>query len=266
MIKASPLLIAQITDTHLLASPNGELLGMPTQKSFEAVVERLAALYPKPDILLLTGDLSQDETARSYQRLQESLLPLGIPTYWLPGNHDQFLVMRAVLQQPPISPSKSFRAGAWQFILLDSSVPGQVHGYLTNETLGWLEQQLQYASDRPTLISLHHPPFQIDSRWIDQSRLRNPEALFAIIDRYRQVRLVLFGHIHQSFCHWRGQVCYLASPSTSIQFKPKSDRFCLDKDLQPGFRLLSLYPDGSFETHIERVACAQPLDLAATGY
>ena len=264
-LKASPLLIAQVTDIHLLASVKEELLGLSTEKSFEAIVESLKERSPQPDLLLLTGDLSQDESVESYQRLQEKLKPLSIPSYWLPGNHDKPQVMQEILQETPISSDKAFQAGGWQFLLLDSTVAGEVHGYLSPKTLSWLESQLEKAQHCPTIISLHHPPLSVNSDWIDRTKLQNAEELFSIIDRYPQVRLVVFGHVHQEFDRWHRGVGYVASPSTSVQFKPNCDYFCLD-DIEPGFRLLHLKPDGTFETQVERVTLTHTLNLAATGY
>lgn len=265
MSHASPLLIAQITDIHLFADANRELLGLPSTKSFQAVLERLQKLSPQPDMLLLTGDLSQDGTPESYQRLADLLKPLGIPSYWLPGNHDQPLAMQQVLNQAPIFAQKSFKAGGWQFLLLSSHIPGCVHGRLDSETLHWLDLELQVNCELPTLIAFHHPPFLVNSDWLDTSTLKNSEELFAILDRHPQVQLVIFGHIHQEFNHWRNGVSYLGTPSTCIQFEPESTKFALDQ-VDPGFRLLKLYPDGKFETRVERVAYTQKLDLAAKGY
>ena len=265
MSQASPLLIAQVTDIHLFANASKELLGLPTTKSFQAVIERLQKLLPLPALLLLTGDLSQDGKLESYQRLQELLKPLNIPTYWLPGNHDQPPVMEQALNQTPISSQKSFRVGNWQFILLNSAVSGQVHGQLSPESVDWLDLQLQQTRQQLTLIGLHHPPFSVNSHWLDGSTLQNSEKLFEVIDRYPQVRLVVFGHIHQEFERSRRGVCYLGCPSTCIQFMPNSKKFALD-NTEPGFRLIDLHPDGSFETKVERVAYGHQLDTSAIGY
>jgi Icc protein len=265
MSQASPLLIAQVTDIHLFANTSKKLLGLSTAKSFHAVLDRLQELLPQPDVLLLTGDLSQDGKLESYQRLQELLKPLGIPTYWLPGNHDRPLVMEQVLNQAPISPQKSFEAGGWQFLLLNSAVRECVHGQLSPEILDWLDLQLQQNRQRPTVIGLHHPPFLVNSNWLDGSTLQNSEVLLETIDRHPQVRLVVFGHVHQEFERSRRSVSYLACPSTCIQFMPESEKFTLDKT-EPGFRLIHLYPDGSFETKVERVAYAHQLDSSAIGY
>ena len=259
-----PLLIAQITDIHLFADENQELLGLATTQSFLAVLERLS-LQPRPDLLLLTGDLSQDGKPESYQNVQDLLSPLRTPTYWLPGNHDYLPAMEQVLNRGLVSPSKTFEQGGWNFVLLNSSVPGCVHGHLSTETLDWLDFRLRLVSSKPTLVALHHPPMPVNSTWLDTSTLQNPEELFAVLDCHPQVKLVLFGHIHQDFNRQRHGVHYLGTPSTCIQFEPRSSDFALDQE-KPGFRLLKLYANGSWETKIERVEMCCQLNLAATGY
>jgi 3',5'-cyclic-AMP phosphodiesterase len=265
MSQASSLLVAQLTDIHLFATPQQDLVGFPTIESFQAVLQTLKELQPSPDLLLLTGDLSQDHTKESYQNLKDLISPLQIPTYWLPGNHDSLPFMEELLTEFPFFPQKSFQQGNWNFILLNSGVPGYVHGYLSGTTLDWLDRQLAELPPQPTLVSLHHPPFLVNSEWLDTSTLQNPEELFAVLARYPQVKLVLFGHIHQEFDREFQGVRYLACPSTCIQFKPKSEKFGLDA-LEPGFRLLKLYADGSIETEVERVAFAGMVDLTAKGY
>lgn len=250
---------------HQFADENQQLIGMPTAQSLQAVIERLRVLQPELDLLLLTGDLSGDGTHQSYENLLNQLWQVQIPTYWLPGNHDCAIAMQQVLNLRLVSRRKSFERGGWNFILLDSSVSGCVHGCLSAQTLNWLDSQLKRLGNKPTLVALHHPPFHINSNWLDISSLQNAGEFFAVLDCYPQVKLVLFGHVHQEFHHQRNNVDYLATPSTCIQFEPGSSSFAVDKT-SPGFRLLKLYPNGTWETWVERVPYSHTLDLAATGY
>jgi 3',5'-cyclic-AMP phosphodiesterase len=265
MNQVFPLSIAQVSDMHLFADENEQLLGMPTNLSFQATVEQLKKLRSELDLLLLTGDVSGDGSPESYDMVQNLLRPLKIPTYWLPGNHDRTIAMEQVLNLRLVSRRKSFQRGGWNFILLDSTSPGCVHGHLSAKTLHWLELQLSIGDNKPTLLALHHPPFKVNSKWLDSSTLQNPQDLFAVIDRYPQIKLVLFGHIHQEFHRQRHSVDYLAAPSTCIQFAPLSSNFSLDQK-SPGFRLLKLYPNGDWESSVERVPFSYKLDLAAIGY
>ncbi len=246
------LLVAQITDTHLFAEVEPSVFGVTPHNSLQAVVERLKALQPQPDILLLTGDLSQDESSQSYDRLYNFLAPLNIPAYWLPGNHDNLQLMEQVLQQPPIHATKSFTSGGWNFLLLSSLIPGCVYGEISKQSLDWLESQLEKLTNLPTLIAIHHPPCLINSEWMDNINLRNYEEFLPIVDRYPQVKLVVFGHIHQEFATVRHGVSYLGSPSTCVQFQPQSKEFTIDKQAQPGLRLINLFENGTYNTEIVR--------------
>lgn len=252
MTTAFPIRLAQISDTHLFADPDRQLQGVKTSASLEAVINRLRKLNYARDVLLLTGDLSHDETPQSYQRLQDLVSPLQVPTYWIPGNHDRPSVMDEVLAQPPFHTDKYFEIGNWSFILLNSAWPGETYGRLSRTTLEWFEWQLESCRDRPTLVALHHPPFPVNSEWIDAIGLHNAAEFFTVLDRFRHVRLVLCGHVHQNFLFFREHVAYFATPSTCFQFQPKSIKFALD-DAQPGFRLFNLYPGGSWETKVERI-------------
>ncbi|MDX2232697.1 MAG: 3',5'-cyclic-AMP phosphodiesterase [Leptolyngbyaceae cyanobacterium bins.349] len=264
-MRQSSILVAQITDTHLFAHTEQRLLGLPTQESLQAVLQQVKSLNSQPDLLLLTGDLSQDGSAQSYERLQQMICPLGIPAYWLPGNHDNPTMMAQVLTRSPMSPKKSLHVGGWHILLLDSSVPGCVHGELTQASLNWLDYELSQTQDEPALITFHHPPFQVGSDWMDGIGLRNAKALFTVCDRHPRVRLVLFGHIHQEFTQHRHGVAYLGTPSTCIQFKPNSTNFALDEE-QPGLRLTRLFPDGTWDSSIQRIVYTAQPDLAAAGY
>ncbi|WP_041233602.1 3',5'-cyclic-AMP phosphodiesterase [Cylindrospermum stagnale] len=252
MNQVSPVFIAQLTDIHLFAAENQRLLGIPTMESFQAVIKRLKELQPELDFLILTGDLSGDGTVESYENLQYLLNPLQIPTYWLPGNYDCAIAMDEILTLGMVSRRKSFTRGSWNFILLNSSVPGSMHGHLSDKTLDWLDSELKMLGENPTVVSLHHPPILVNSEWLDVNTLQNSEELLAVLDRHPQVKLVLFGHIHQEWKHTRDDVDYLGSPSTCIQFLSESPTFALDEKL-PGFRLLKLHPDGTWETWVERV-------------
>ncbi|MFN4195700.1 MAG: 3',5'-cyclic-AMP phosphodiesterase [Thermosynechococcus sp.] len=259
-----PVRLIQLSDLHLFATDAGRLLGLPTAQSLAAVLEIIRNHFPV-DALLLTGDLAQEPIAATYERLATAFGNFTCPVYWIPGNHDEARAMLPALERPPLKCDRQINLGAWQGLLLSSQADGKVHGELSPETLSWLEATLSRSGDRPTFIALHHPPFETGAPWLDSSRLQNPEHLFAVLDRHPQVKLVLFGHIHQEFATERQGVTYLGCPSTCIQFLPRAPEFSLEP-IGPGFRHLSLYPDGTFSTHIERVEIPLTLDFSAKGY
>jgi Icc protein len=257
--------LVQLSDSHLFAEADGRLLGMNTRQSLEKVIESVLAEQPAVDLILATGDLSQDGSVESYQAFRQLSAQIAAPVRWLPGNHDELPQMAEAAQQSDFL-EPVIDIGQWRITLLDSAVPGSVPGYLQDAQLQLLAQALSEAPQRHHLICLHHHPVSIDCAWMEPIGLRNPEALFAVLGRFPQVRAVLWGHIHQMFDQVREGVRLLASPSTCIQFAPGSEDFQLD-DLPPGYRWLRLHDDGRLETGISRVTgFAFEVDLGGEGY
>ncbi|MGK7910059.1 MAG: 3',5'-cyclic-AMP phosphodiesterase [Synechococcus sp.] len=277
----------QITDTHLFAHRETQLLGIPTDRTFRTVLAAISALNHQPDILLATGDLSQDGSFASYQRFRCAVAKLPTDTYWLAGNHDQLSEMEMALgsvsdvtptNQPTIASTnsgqdrvhedKAFVRKGWRFILLNSAVPQQVGGRLATSELQWLEHQLHLASDRQehAAVCLHHPPYLMDSQWLDSSTLENSSDFLAILEDFDCVRAVLFGHVHQAWEYQHGSVRFLGCPSTCVQFKPRSQQFAIDEDA-PGIRQLWFHLDGSLKTDVIRIPeAAMVADRIAAGY
>ena len=262
-----PLRVLQLTDSHLFGDPERLLMGMNTRATLDAVLDfvQAEAGWP-PDLILATGDLAQDASPGAYHHLRGRLEALGVPTFYLPGNHDDPDTMRANLPGRYVFDDVILRLGRWTIILLDTTVRGAVGGRLSAAELDRLETQLSNASEGSVLIAMHHPPANLGSAWIDAFGLDNPADFYAVIDRHPQVRAVCCGHVHQVFVEQRRGVSIVTSPSTCFQFKPGSASFALDEAM-PGYRTLTLYPHGRIDTHVQRVPGKDlGLDASATGY
>ena len=99
-----PLRIIQISDTHVFGGKNKELLGVKTQESFDAVVDLLQ--QEKMDLIILSGDLSQDGSIDSYRYVASRMKAFNVPVYFVPGNHDDVKVMASVYPLNNISNHK----------------------------------------------------------------------------------------------------------------------------------------------------------------
>lgn len=247
----TPVRLVQLSDSHLFADPDRSLLGMNTHDSLQRVIDQVLAEQPRVDLLLATGDLSQDGTDASYQRFREMTAVIAAPTRWLAGNHDEPLPMERVaagtdLLQPVTD------IGNWRVLMLNSAIPGSVPGRLDDGELALMEQALASAGGRHCLICFHHQPVSIGCAWMAPIGLRNPEALFERLKAYPQARALLWGHIHQEWDEQREGLRLLASPSTCVQFAPGSEDFKVD-DRAPGYRWLVLHDDGRLETGVSRL-------------
>jgi Icc protein len=265
LTSADPAFLVQLSDSHLFGEAHGTLLGMNTRDSLQKVIELVRVQQSQIDLLLATGDLSQDGTLASYQQFRELTRQLGAPARWIPGNHDEPQVMAEAAVQSALLDSV-VDIGNWRVTLLDSAVPGSVPGYLQDEQLQLLARSLSEAPERHHLVCLHHHPVSIGCAWMEPIGLRNPEAFFEVLDRFPQVRAVLWGHVHQEIDQLRNNVRLIASPSTCIQFEPGSEDFKVGEQA-PGYRWLRLLPDGRLETGVERVTGFDfQVDYGSDGY
>jgi len=261
-----PIRIVQISDFHLLDDPGQAMMGINTEQSFLAVLERIWQNHRQAALFLMTGDLVQDASAATYARLRRCLDALPAPFYCLPGNHDEASLIRQSLAYGNVAFQTQILLDGWQIICLDSTVHNKPGGFLAADQLALLETKLAAEPARHALVCLHHSPHPTGAEWLDTMVLANHEDLFALIKRFPQVKALVFGHIHQAMDIERDGIRLLGCPSTCFQFRPDSAQFALD-ELPQGYRWLELYPDGSLKTAVVRMESVPAgLDLAAGGY
>jgi Icc protein len=244
-----PPLILHLTDTHLFASPERLLRGVPTRATLERVLAHAAERSRRPDAILLTGDLVHDESREGYAWLRERFAAFGVPVFCIAGNHDDPAVMREFLDTPPFRCAGDGAFGNWRIVLLETHVPGADHGVVSEESLARLDATLARADEAHALVCLHHHPVPAGSAWLDPLGLRNADALFAVLARHANARALLSGHIHQAFDTTAHGLRVLATPSTCMQFAPGSATFREDT-LPPACRWLTLHDDGRIDTEI----------------
>jgi Icc protein len=252
-VHPSVVRLVQITDCHIQAAVQERLKGMNTRASLDAICQSILADNDDLDLVLATGDLSQDGSVASYEYLAQQLSELRLPVFWLPGNHDDPSVMHEQLDKGQLSAAKQVLIGNWLILLLDSTIKGESAGNVSPQQLDFLQRSLRAHPQHHVLVCLHHQAMPAGSAWIDRLGLQQPQALQTAIKSQPNVRAVLWGHVHQQSHHYRAGIEWLSSPSTCVQFKPGSDDFALD-NLPPGYRQLDLYADGGIETRVARLA------------
>ncbi|WP_133648257.1 phosphodiesterase [Paraburkholderia flava] len=227
------MLLAQISDLHIKRPGALAYRRVDTAVCLTRCVERLNALLPRPDAVLITGDLVDQGTAEQYAYLKTLLAPLEMPYYLMVGNHDDRTALReAFPDRPELKTEGEFvqyaiDVGPLRIVALDSVVPGQSGGTLCDARLAWLEAQLDAARDRPVVVALHHPPFVTGIGHMDEIRLepRAAERLAAIIARHPNVERVLCGHVHRPiFARFGGTIASaVASPAHQVALDLRDD-------------------------------------------
>jgi Icc protein len=256
------LRLLQFSDPHLFADPTARIKGVCSHESLRGVLAHARARHWNADALLLTGDLVHDD-AGGYAHVRTLFGALGKPVYCLPGNHDDLPAYAAALGNAPFQLGGHVDFAHWRVVMLDSVVPGQAHGVLSDAELQRLDQAAADAGGRHVLVALHHHPVALGSSWLDEVRLQNAAQLFTITDRHPEVRAICWGHVHQQFDVRRKGVRLMAVPSTCAQFLPASDNFAVDT-AAPGYRRMILHANGSIDSEVVRVDLAS-LQATASG-
>ena len=258
--------LIQITDCHLGPQQSETLLGLNTDQSLEDVLQLIQQAEPGFDHLLCSGDVASAGHIDCYRRFARTIRThFSQPVSWLAGNHDSADIMESVQDSLGVQ-GRLIVLGEWLLVLLDSSVPGQVHGQLAASELDFLAHALESHPDKHTMVSLHHQPVPVGSAWIDQYVVRNADTFFQLIDEHPQVKIVSWGHVHQEFQAQRKNLMLVATPSTCVQFKPLCDDFTVDTRM-PGYRWFELNDDGTYATGVGRVTNKQyVIDYKSAGY
>ncbi|SMH37105.1 phosphodiesterase [Mesorhizobium australicum] len=197
--------IVLVSDLHLVA-PGESLFGLDPLKHLEDCIADLNRHHTDADLVVFSGDLTNDGEASAYAALAERLADLAAPYRLMLGNHDDRAAFANAFPQAAMQDGfaqcyvdlPQFRA-----VLLDTLQPGQVEGRLCETRLTWLDDALEGGRD--TLLFLHHPPFPIGVPSLDGSRLLDADPLLDVLRRHGNVRHIFAGHVHRfAGGVWRG--------------------------------------------------------------
>jgi 3',5'-cyclic AMP phosphodiesterase CpdA len=263
------MLIAQISDTHILAP--GQLYRAPVQApppsaervyaefdtaaSLARAVAALNAVVPRADITVVTGDLVENGEPVQYEHLLTLLAPLRMPVFVIPGNHDTREPLRDAFRGAGYLPAEGYlhytvEDYPLRLVALDTLIAGRHSGSLCAERLGWLDATLAVQPDRPTVIMMHHPPFPTAITYMDKYGLDNAAAFAEIVARHPQVERILCGHLHRAIDRRLAGTVAGTAPATAHQIRLD---LCPDAPLRfiaepPGYQL-HLWQDGGLVTH-----------------
>ena len=196
--------ILQLTDLHVVSE--GALASgvLDTRAilvdAIDQVAEMLPALAPL-DVVLVTGDISDDGSPGSYAFARAELERLGLPILAIPGNHDSREAMRAAfadLAEMPGSGLMDWQVsiGGTHIVGLDTLVENQGGGRLRPDSLAFLDGALANAGNRPVVVALHHPPLKVGIRFMDAIGLENTPELEKVLAGANGEVTLLSGHVH----------------------------------------------------------------------
>jgi 3',5'-cyclic-AMP phosphodiesterase len=217
-----------LTDLHL-APPGQLVVGIDPIRKMRGVLARIKQLDVSPTFIVVSGDLTENGSAESYDVVKRVLKELegenrDTPVLLGLGNHDDRTTFRRVVLGEEIPEDLepycySRMIEGLRVIMLDSLIPGYPSGLLGATQLTWLQDELQAPAPRGNLIVLHHPcrlagPAHHYPAFI----LRDVAALEAIVSRHRdRVVGILAGHTHQANSAPFGGTLHATAPAVLRQ-------------------------------------------------
>ena len=164
------MLIAQMTDIHIGFAP-GEEPEELNHSRFRSALERIHDGPNRPDMLVLTGDITDHGDRESFARTAALLAGCPFPVWPMVGNHDS---REGLLHAfPQVRPAEGgflhyvLEREGLRIVLLDTLEPGRHGGAFCEARQAWLAARLDEAPDAPTLIFMHHPPVVSGIDWMD---------------------------------------------------------------------------------------------------
>ncbi len=263
------MLVGQITDIHVGYERGNREEGNVLR--LRQVIDRLCNGPNRPDLLLLTGDLTEHGDAESYAVLAEELRACAIACHAIPGNHDRREALAAAFP-PPGRMDQGFiqyaiETAGLRMLFLDTLEEGR-HGIaFCAARAAWLTAELERVPDQPVLIVMHHPPFDSGIEWMDPPPGSQAIARFhAAVAPHRDRARVISGHLHRVIHANREGVSMMSAPSIAppvgLDLRP------LDVDAPDHRALITREPPGyalhrwdgmQLVSHVEFIEGLDPL-------
>ncbi|HZQ82638.1 MAG TPA: phosphodiesterase [Gaiellaceae bacterium] len=239
---SEPFVLIQLSDLHLGGTWGGDA---DPRERLTDTVRWIGAHGPRPDAVVVTGDLADHAADEEYTLVRELLEPLAAPLYVLPGNHDDRAALRRHFAAPGAGAEPLhavFELGPLRLVVVDSVRPGEDAGALDGDRLAWIEAALAEGRDRPTVLALHHPPLLTGFAAWDQMLFPEPdrEALAAAVAVNPQVLRIVAGHVHRPLAGTLGGRSVLAAPATYVQTDLGTDLSLALTSERPGYVLHTL--------------------------
>ncbi|MEM8699999.1 MAG: phosphodiesterase [Pseudomonadota bacterium] len=190
--------LIQLTDCHLRA--RGErVAGRDPGESLRAALDDILHRHGDAEMIVITGDLSDDGSVASYDTLRQILAPVQIPVGLLLGNHDNRASFAKVF--PERQTDHGFVQGGYplsqgQAIFLDTMDESGHGGRLCAERLDWFEAELA-SGPGPFWVFMHHNPVPCHLAPLDRIMLQEPAGFQAAVARHRErIAHIFHGHLH----------------------------------------------------------------------
>ncbi|WP_448569305.1 metallophosphoesterase [Thalassotalea ganghwensis] len=236
--------VVQFSDTHLFADPSTLHHGANVYQNLSMVIEKISQLSTV-DLIVFTGDLSQDHSELAYQHFVDIIKKhqIKVPIYYVTGNHDEPELLTRYLSSIPFVSSSLIELAHWQIALL-SSKSGTPSGTVEQKQLELLGKS--FAPNKHQLLVMHHHPVDVNY-FIDRHGLTNKDEFWQWVEQFPSIKQIVCGHVHNAIttmvASGCGQIPVVSCPATSIQFDKAADTV-KNSGLGPAFNVYELFSNG----------------------
>lgn len=252
--------IAHISDFHLPTKPGQRVNEALPDANLVQAVSVLKQQAPKPELIVLGGDMLEDGQKGNYEAIAELFKDVQVPLHAVVGNHDD---LKALKKSSLVERAKgyagygSFDHGKLHIIILNTSGTGKSHGKIEEEQLLWLSQDLWANQDRPVVIFMHHHPVPSRIPWLDKMKLENADGFWNIVPSYsKNILGVFFAHLHIQISTTVRGVLVASPPAVCFQYSGNNDTSKPELSSEwPGFNLIDV---DDWQARVRTVRFAPP--------
>jgi 3',5'-cyclic AMP phosphodiesterase CpdA len=263
------VLIAQITDTHVGFEPEAGENEFNFVR-FRNVLGHLLSQPVQPDMLVLSGDLTDGGQPECYDRIKRLIEDCTFPVHVIPGNHDNREHMLRAFPDCPTADGfaqYAIECNGLRVVCLDSFEPRRHGGAFCETRAAWLARELAAHPDTPTIIFMHHPPVVAGIEWMDP---KPQEAWYKrfheTVAGHTQIVAIQAGHLHRAL-HTVVEniplsVTPAVAPAVSLDLRPMSTETPDNRPIvvaEPPFYSLHLWRAGTLVSHFQPVGNWQTL-------
>lgn len=266
------LRIAHLSDIHLTAGGtryNHTIDPFAALDRAAAVLARAVADGSGPEVIVVSGDLTDSGDPAAYRLLAATLNPLAPTVVYATGNHDVRTAFHAELLgiSDPGPRLQVVRLPRLRILVLDSTVPGAGHGHLDAAHLADLAAELEHPHPGGSVVVLHHAPLPPPSPLLTYFALdRASRIALGRVLAGTDTRVVLAGHHHLAGSGTLAGIPVAVAGSTAIRTDPLARPGHERTTTSGSFNLIGLYPDGAVTVSVLPVDTASEVfDLDEAG-
>ncbi len=219
---AENIRFVQISDSHL--SVDSEYSMKVLKNAVEDINKQEGVSF-----VVFTGDNINNPKEENLRAFLSIAARLNVPYYVVLGNHDVYksnglskvryyeILREKNILYPQRKPNYKFTKNGFVFLIVDGAkevIPGAV-GYYREDTLSWLEKELNKNSKKDVVILQHFPveyPEGVETR-LRTHRTYKVEEYQALLEKHHNVLAVISGHFHVNSENMKDGVYHISTPS-----------------------------------------------------